>query len=236
MGGPRPERHWAFYERPGGTPRGRKFYLHGRVVNAATAKHFKRVWDEHREAPTLSLEAVQPRSRFRFRVSFWNLFPSDSPGEADDELGLLFYALFLEPERAHIGDETQRGMWHKVGYGKPLGLGSAQIRPLQGAWWEEGPARLRAWDESALVHELPTPEAAEAFVATHARTYREAKTAQLEALRRIWTPEWVAPGCLKLHLYPGKRKDGTGWFDLHQGGSLEDYNRDPNTLREERAP
>jgi CRISPR/Cas system CSM-associated protein Csm3 (group 7 of RAMP superfamily) len=62
-----------------------------------------------REATPYNSTVHPVEGTFDFRVSFTNL--------ADDELSLLLYSLVLEPQ-----------MRHKIGMGKPLGLGSIQIR------------------------------------------------------------------------------------------------------------
>jgi CRISPR/Cas system CSM-associated protein Csm3 (group 7 of RAMP superfamily) len=70
--------------------------------------HGKTILTAREETPYNS--SAQPvEGTFDFTVSYSNL--------EDDELNLLIYSLVLEPQ-----------MRHKIGMGKPLGLGSVQIR------------------------------------------------------------------------------------------------------------
>lgn len=56
--------------------------------------------------------SVPPNEEFKFKIRFTNL--------SDYELGMLLFALTLD-----------NGMYHKLGYGKPIGLGSVKIEPKQ---------------------------------------------------------------------------------------------------------
>ncbi|MEW6522244.1 MAG: RAMP superfamily CRISPR-associated protein [Bacillota bacterium] len=100
-GNPKPE-HEAFYP---ADYRARKFYHHqptrtslpsGAPAGVGTARMIRRV------------QAAPAQTVFAFQVSFQNL--------DDQQLGLLVYALTLEP-----------GLAHKVGGCKPLGAGSSLI-------------------------------------------------------------------------------------------------------------
>lgn len=97
---PKP-RHRAWYEDPlqRGYLRGRKFYYHRPLGPRRTT-----VKSEYNK----TIEAVKPGAVFEFDLDYTNL--------TEDELALLVFALTLEP-----------GMAHKVGMGKPVGLGSARI-------------------------------------------------------------------------------------------------------------
>ncbi len=80
--------------------RGRKFYRHHGCFKWRTSEPTRR-------NRTL-IDPVSPKSRFQFEVRFTNLL--------SEELGALAWSLQLE-----------EGMFHRLGYGKSLGLGSVKI-------------------------------------------------------------------------------------------------------------
>lgn len=86
----------------GGEYNGRKFYLHAQNGEITPV-------DSQRK-DNQTVYAVPPHTQFTFKIHFTNL--------SDDELGMLLFALKLEA-----------GMCHKLGYGKPWGLGSVKIEP-----------------------------------------------------------------------------------------------------------
>ena len=95
--GPKP-RHQAFYLDSDGKIAGRKFYFH-QPSGIQTAGQ-----GDHNPY----IKPVDTESQFTFSAQFTNL--------EDTELQTLLYALVLEPE-----------MRHKLGYGKPAGLGSVRF-------------------------------------------------------------------------------------------------------------
>ena len=97
--GPKP-RHEAFYLDPQQWISGRKFYFH-QPSGIAPAPQEETNYNEH-------ITPVNTGSQFAFSLQFTNL---ETP-----ELKTLLYALDLEPE-----------MRHKIGYGKPAGLGSVRF-------------------------------------------------------------------------------------------------------------
>jgi hypothetical protein len=97
---PKPEgRPGEYVIQPGNVVKGRKFYRHR--LDAFVA-------GERRDRHTKTVQAVDQSAVFRFTIEYENLRAT--------ELRPLLYAVRLEP-----------GLWHKVGMGKPLGLGSAHI-------------------------------------------------------------------------------------------------------------
>jgi hypothetical protein len=100
LSSPKPERHNAFYA-AAGKLKGRKFYYHRAVLDLASITEAN---------PTHRNTRVQPllQGTFAFCVDYWNLAP--------EELGVLLSAIVL-PE----------GLFHKLGMGKPLGLGSVRL-------------------------------------------------------------------------------------------------------------
>jgi CRISPR-associated protein (TIGR03986 family) len=103
-----------------GRLRGRKFYWH-QSLNAqnlaARASIENEIYSSSRKRPpghphtkqNITAHVLTTEAQFRFTVAFDNL--------TEWELGLLLWSLQLEPDHAH-----------KLGYGRPLGLGSVCIR------------------------------------------------------------------------------------------------------------
>jgi CRISPR/Cas system CSM-associated protein Csm3 (group 7 of RAMP superfamily) len=155
---PKP-RHRAWYEDPQrrGVMRGRKFYYHRPLGPRTTPKKTRY---------NKTVEAVKPGALFEFSVDYTNL--------TDDELALLVFALVLEPE-----------MCHKVGMGKPVGLGSAKIEVVR---WEQVDRQARyerlgggvsVIEGDALVAEV------ERWQARYCELYAEQQDS-LADLRRTW--------------------------------------------------
>ena len=90
-------------------PQGRKWYLH------AKPKPGERPWATARPAESTAqknrVTPVAAGQEFYFHIDFDNL--------SEEELGLLLYAL-----------EPDAGFHHKVGMGKPLGLGTVKVEVL----------------------------------------------------------------------------------------------------------
>lgn len=144
---PRP-RHQAFYLQSGHI-RGRKFYFHRPlgIVNDAVKSRYNK-W----------VKPVQPGSAFTFRVT--------CDGLAEDDLGLLLYALALEGDMAH-----------KVGMGKPLGLGSARIEIVEAIPRQPFGAQRESLTGQALAD----------WLAAKTRTLRLSTEPHIAALRHILT-------------------------------------------------
>ena len=90
--------------------RGHKLYWHRKVVEPKdyTYQGSQEDIEQHKKQLT-GIQPVRPGARFAFRVYFENL--------TDEELGALLWAL-----------ELPAGCAHKLGMGKPLGLGSARVK------------------------------------------------------------------------------------------------------------
>lgn len=91
--------------------RGRKFYWHqpyDETLKRYTTTKEELMSNNQKLGLTSSVELLLPPAEFTFTVTFDNL--------DDSELGLLLWSLELEKE-----------MGHKLGMGKPLGLGSVEI-------------------------------------------------------------------------------------------------------------
>lgn len=101
-GQPKPEHRSFYFDR--GQILGRKFYYHQRDLAAVL-----RAYAEDRGMPEIEVEAIPQGETLNGSLRFFNL--------SESELGQLLYSLILED-----------GLAHKLGYGKPLGLGSVRIR------------------------------------------------------------------------------------------------------------
>lgn len=105
--------------------RGRKFYWHQKYDG--TLERYTASEEQLREAGQLQMtsevELLLPEATFEFTVDFVNL--------EEEELGLLLWGLELEKG---IGEKPMR---HKLGMGKPLGLGSVSIEVMAIEVWGE---------------------------------------------------------------------------------------------------
>jgi len=173
---PKP-RHLAWYEDPiqRGYLRGRKFYYHRPAGPRRTT-----VRTEYNK----TIEAVKPGAVFEFEVDYINL--------TEAELALLIFALALEP-----------GMAHKVGMGKPVGLGSAQVEIIG---WEriDRQARYRQFGSGITTLEGETLSAESARWQTRYHQEYALWKDSLADLRRIWA--WD-PSVQTEVRYPGQ-----DWF------------------------
>lgn len=92
--------------------RGRKFYWHqpyDETLKRYTTTKEELERNKQKLGLTSSVELLLPHAEFTFIIDFDNL--------DDSELGLLLWSL-----------ELNKGMAHKLGMGKPLGLGSVKIK------------------------------------------------------------------------------------------------------------
>jgi len=175
LSSPKPH-HEAFYALSLGSNKiaGRKFYFHYKP-NALILTSGEK---------TNRNSTVKPidNAVFDFKVSFTNL--------ADDEYTLLLYSLFLED-----------GVCHKIGYGKPAGLGSVRIEPLKLTLFA---MEKRYKGFTTNDKDEKSGEELRRYIEEQTKIYREDKSSQnLIELRRIW--QW--PGIHDIR-YP----DLKGWF------------------------
>jgi len=186
LSSPKP-RHTAFYsaqpdaQKP--KVRGRKFYFHRPQGPLGRSQQ---------DSQNKTVEAVKPGVVFTFEVEYENVEERD--------LGLLLFALTL-------WDDT----CHKVGMGKPIGLGSAKIAVTE----------LTALDHEARYKKLgagwqePLRDQALAdFVDERVRPYRDSTAAHLQDLRRIL--RWDESKPADVH-YPDY-----GWFKDNPRTPLEE--------------
>lgn len=141
----------------GNQVRGRKFYRHrpDGVLTRAGAK---------KDNQNKTVSPVAPGSVFTFEVGYSDL--------RDSELRVLLYALALEP-----------GLWHKLGMGKPIGMGSAQIEIVQ---WQRLDRSARYRTLGGGVYPPLEGKALAAELALWLRPYWESQAENLQDLRELW--------------------------------------------------
>ncbi len=94
------------------TPQGRKFYLHRYPGTGAQAEPWKTQMDEaDGEKMRSVITPIKAGQQFFFHIDFENL--------SRQELGLVCYAIRPAPP-----------FYHKLGMGKPIGLGKVRIDPI----------------------------------------------------------------------------------------------------------
>lgn len=164
LGSPQP-RHTVFYK-PDGEPAGRKFYFHHH-------------WDLRPEPSNENernrgpwVRPLAPGSRFVFHVAFENLTKRQLEG--------LVASLVLA-DAAPLDDEQVK-VRHKLGYGKPAGLGSVAVRLLQAELWENPSDRYRGYQRSPALFEDSNLET---FVSTCQQAFFQDPTPAVEKLIRI---------------------------------------------------
>lgn len=154
---PKP-RHTAFYsketDRNKPPVRGRKFYYHHKQGPQLRSEQ---------DAQNKTVEAVLAGAAFTFQVEYINL--------TDEDLQLLLFALVLWEDTCH-----------KIGMGKPIGLGSAKIEITGLMAWDSQARyrRLNAGWEDAL-----TGAALQGFITERVASYRAEQTQNLKDLHRI---------------------------------------------------
>lgn len=180
--GPKPH-HEAFYLDPiGRYIAGRKFYFH-QPCEIHT--------ESRRSQYNQYIQPIDKESRFLFSVQFTNL--------EDAELQTLLYTLVLEPE-----------MRHKIGYGKPAGLGSVRFDITKLTLIDY--ANRYTTNQGTTVYAncgLAT------YLSTQIRPFTGNTTSStLNALRRIW--RWN-PTDTTRYRYPAKE-----WFDENPNTPISD--------------
>jgi len=182
---PKPH-HASFYlDETGHHIAGRKFYFHHSRDYEPLAEN-RLIYFGNRPANRY-IQPLDYDTSFHFRVDFTNL--------EEDEFGALLLSIILEEE-----------MRHKIGYAKPLGLGSVQLIPTSMTLIDYA-ARYKPGrsDNGKTIFEgdamwAKINEQTDRFSATHLIP------AAMEDLRRIW--RWP-PDPQADYYYPSKRD----WFD-----------------------
>jgi hypothetical protein len=175
-GQPKPE-HESFYFRPDRKVLGRKFYYHQQSYAAVRA-----IYAEDRRMPEIKVQAIRPGQQLIGELRFVGLH--------EDDLADLIYTLVLEP-----------GLAHKLGYGKPLGLGSLRISVLGLA---VEPLDERGRPQRFFTYYAPAADPAEPARAAveNAETWRawttargmDDRTAEVPALAGAALARWIGRG------------------------------------------
>jgi CRISPR/Cas system CSM-associated protein Csm3 (group 7 of RAMP superfamily) len=198
---PKP-RHEAFYlDEKRQYIAGRKFYFHhspGQLLTENRLMYF----GKNQILANRYIQPLDSESNFHFRVDFTNLEP--------EEFGVLLLAVSLEAE-----------MRHKIGYGKPMGLGSIEMRPISLTLVDYS-TRYTSYGQPGTKGGKTTYQGDSMWTEVlygHIDTFIEqhlSRTA-MDDLRRIWL--WP-PDPDAEYYYPGKRD----WFDTpaSQGKRIAD--------------
>jgi CRISPR-associated protein (TIGR03986 family) len=93
------------YDTSGGQLRGRKFYRH---QDEAQEQEYKRAGEIKDQQNRTLRDVLKSGAKFKFAIEFENLAPV--------EVGALLWSI-----------EMEKGMFHKLGMGKPLGFGSVKV-------------------------------------------------------------------------------------------------------------
>jgi CRISPR/Cas system CSM-associated protein Csm3 (group 7 of RAMP superfamily) len=145
----------------------------------------------------VNIKIAIKKGTFAFTVHFQNMYKTDFPA--------LLYSLVLEDT-----------MWHKIGYGKPYGMGSVKIECTEIVITDQekrytDPAHAtQAYTERRDLFDYIN-KVREGFVAHHPSPF------VLEDLRKIWNNEVSADVA---YTYPD-----LDWFDKNPGVRLEDYQK-----------
>jgi hypothetical protein len=135
LSAPKPEHRIPFYavngSNPASGPRGRKFYFHHDPKKVSSENYITQ--GEHNKRNRKILEHLKAGSSLSSAMDFHGL--------TEEELGALVYALELEYKNGEKRIEPI--LAHKIGIGKPLGLGSISIL-ITGGYIEKGAIRYRS--------------------------------------------------------------------------------------------
>jgi CRISPR-associated protein (TIGR03986 family) len=181
---PKPEgRPKAYTLKDGQTIKGRKFYRH-RYPPDVLERAADRSGRPKRDQQNKTVQPVKESSVFHFTVEYSDL--------DDAELRLLLYALALED-----------GLWHKVGLGKPIGLGSAQIEIIE--WTQiDREARYRMLGGGVTV---PLKgEALKAQLTEWLHSYRQSQAEPIKKLRDILRPDPNVDVCYIVQRPPARER------------------------------
>jgi hypothetical protein len=125
------------YNSDGSKLRGRKLYHHRLFKDSGEEPDYFTPGTNGMQKNLNQIQTIKPHALFRARIHFMNLLP--------EELGALLFVLDL-PE----------GFAHKLGMGKPLGLGSFSIQDMKLNIWKTETLYAQVFSENG---ELASPEA-----------------------------------------------------------------------------
>ncbi len=143
LSSPKPERHVPFYAKDGqrqsSGPKGRKFYYHHGNADVQRPGHIDQKL--HNQRNVKILERLKAGSRLTTSAEF--------SGLTQRELSFLLYAIELDLNMRTVDGQPRvsLSMGHKIGMGKPLGLGSVYVM-ITGGTIDRGAQRYRAFDRT----------------------------------------------------------------------------------------
>jgi CRISPR/Cas system CSM-associated protein Csm3 (group 7 of RAMP superfamily) len=180
---------------------GRKFYFHHSQQSKPLSAN--RLISMGGRPANRYIEPLDYDTQFHFRLNFTNL-------EAD-EFGALVLAVALEEQ-----------MRHKIGYGKPLGLGSIYLQPTRLTLIDYS-SRYTDW-KSGQGKTLLEGDSMWQVLYQHIDEFSDKylQTLAMEDLRRIW--HWLPEAGVNYY-YPSKRE----WFDreVSKGKRIRDTRNVP---------
>jgi CRISPR-associated protein (TIGR03986 family) len=188
----------AGYDGPGRQIRGRKFYRHhanGKIMTTS----------ERTDQNRTIADALPKSAIFQFEVKFENMSPI--------ELGALLWALEMPDP-----DDNTKKLYHRLGYGKPLGLGSVQIT-VHSVECLNFKKRYQSLAESGPIN-IPPEEWKKwrtAFEKAMADRYDEKEFRQLKNIRDLKALLSAPPDDLPIHyprptLKPDEDHPSYEWF------------------------
>ncbi len=183
---PKPHHQDFYLDKTKGHIAGRKYYFHhAQNVEPHSANG---PIDFNGKPANRYIQPLDYETQFHFRIDFTNL--------ESNEFAALILAVILE-----------ENMRHKIGYGKPLGLGSIYLLPTRltlidyaARYLEESTARGKSIFEGDALWKV-LYEHVDAF-----SRHKRLQALAMEDLRRIW--RWPADPNMDYY-YPSKRD----WFD-----------------------
>ncbi len=159
---PKPH-HTAFYKDPDedrNVIAGRKFYYHSKNITEAPRIKFS---NRTGKPYNVKITPLDKGNVFYSTVDFENL--------TEEELSLLIYTLVLED-----------GVCHKIGMGKPAGLGSIKIEIERITFLDF----LKRFEQQEEWSEEIEGDALKEYIKNKTKLYRDSKAVNLESLRKIW--------------------------------------------------
>lgn len=202
LSAPKPERHVPFYAKDGHNlhsgPKGRKFYFHHDPKKVSS-----KIYITQREHINRNRKIME---RLKAGVSLYATM--DFQGLTEKELGALLYALELEYNTVEKNGEKiiKPLLAHKIGMGKPLGLGSIRIQ-ITGGNIEKGAACYMSFGSKAA-DKIKTPQ----VLRNQIKDFRK-KASQLSChLRDLLSLSKHKQGDIE---YPGYH-----WFQCNNGKKL----------------
>lgn len=191
LSAPKPERHLPFYAldgtAPSSGPRGRKFYYHHNPEDvSSTPEHItKKV---HNQRNVKILERLKAGATLTAKMNFHGL--------TKEELAALLYTLELEYRIEEVDNKKRiiLTLGHKIGMGKPLGLGSVGIL-IPGGTIQKGNERYRSFAPQSSTN-----------LRAIINEFRKGAPRPSDHLRDLLSLNKYAQGVIE---YPDKTK----WFD-----------------------